>query len=313
MHIRRCLAGLALLAVPAFPQGGTMGMAGNDIHGSMRFPGPRYRGTPVLGAPYTAQRVTEQVMVGSDGTRFTNSSTQETIYRDSQGRTRTERPLAMGNQNLESPLLVEISDPVASVDYVLDTQHKVAHRTQRATVPPGKFAAAGGQLIPAGTGGGGAISLSANTVAAGPGQVPPPPASGTFRVGGGVGLSAASAPAAAASGAAPPRPEIRSEELGNQMIEGVMARGIRRVETWPTGSQGNDRPFQSVSETRNSPDLREMVLFKSSDPRRGENTTKLIHIDTSEPPISLFQPPADYTVVDESGPFEIQWTGTRKP
>lgn len=310
MQIRRCLAGLALLSLPALAQvatEATMASNGNEIHGSMRFPAPRYRGTPVLGAPYSAQRVTEQVMVGSDGTRFTTSTRQETVWRDSQGRTRTERSLGPGAQNFESPVLVEISDPVADADYILDTQHKVAHRMQRLALPK--------QL--GGAGGGGAIGLSTNTVAAGPGPIPPPPASGTFRVGGTFSAVIASSPvpasAAAASGAAPPRPEIRTEDLGSQMIEGVMARGTRRVETWPVGSQGNDRPFQSVSETWSSPDLKEMVQFKSSDPRRGENTTKLVHIDTSEPSISLFQPPADYTVVDESGPFEIQWTGTRKP
>lgn len=302
MQIRRCLAGLALFALPAFTQAVTVQMVGGDIHGSMRFPVPRYRGTPVLGAPYTAQRVTESVMIGSDGTRFTTSQQQETLYRDSQGRTRTERSMAPGGSNVDSPLLVEMSDPVADVDYVLDTQHKIAHRTQRAGMPPRP----GG-----GVAGGGAIG--ANTVAAGPGPVSSPSTGGTFRVGGTVGVLATPAPAAAASGAAPSRPEIRSEELGNQMIEGVMARGTRRVETWPTGSQGNDRPFESVRETWNSPDLREMVLSKSSDPRRGENTVKLIHIDTSEQPISLFQPPADYSVVDESAPFEIQWTATRQP
>ncbi len=305
MQIRRWLAGLALLSLPALAQVATessVASNGNEIHGNMRFPVPRYSGTPVLGAPYSAQRVTEQVMVGSDGTRFTTSQQQETIYRDSQGRTRTERSLGPGAQNFDSPLLVEISDPVADVDYVLDAQHKIAHRVQRASYP-------------ARPGGGGAIGAS--TVAAGPGPVHPPPASGTFTVGGAVSAVIASSPppasAVSASGAASPRPEIRVEELGNQMIEGVMARGTRRVETWPTGSQGNDRPFQSVSENWQSPDLKEVVLSQHSDPRRGEYTTKLIHIDTSEPPISLFQPPSDYTVVDESGPFEIQWTGTRKP
>jgi hypothetical protein len=303
MQIRRCLAGLALLALPAFTQGGSVEMVGGEIHGNMRFPVPRYRGSPILGAPYNAQRISESVMTGSDGTRFTTSQQQETIYRDSQGRTRTERFMAPGGSNVDSSLLVEISDPVAGVDYVLDTQHKIAHRTQRAGMPP----------RPGGGGAGGGGTISANTVAAGSGPVSPPSTGGTFRVGGAVGASATPAPAAATSGAAPARPEIRSEELGNQMIEGVMARGTRRVETWPTGSQGNDRPFESVRETWDSPDLREMVLFKSSDPRRGENTIKLVHIDTSEPPISLFQAPADYTVVDESAPFEIQWTGKRKP
>ena len=91
-----------------------------------------------------------------------------------------------------------------------------------------------------------------------------------------------------------------------------MAGGHRFTQTWPTDSQGNDRPFQTTSETWFSPDLKLTVLSKNSDPRSGENTMKLIHIDRSEPPADLFQPPPDYKIVDETGPFEIQWTGTPK-
>ena len=314
MWICRYLAGFALFNLAAFGQvvASSVAVAAgpSEIHGSTRFPVPRYRGSPILGAPYSAKRVSEQVMVGSDGTRFTNSYDQETIYRDSQGRTRTERQTAMSRQNFESPLIVEISDPVAGFDYILDTQHKVAHRVQHATIPPGKFAAGNGQLIPAGP------AAVAAAPAAG--------ASGSFAVGGGVGTAASAqvrapaqtaggaAPAAAVTpaGQAPPRPQIQHEDLGEQMIEGVMARGTRTTESYPTGAVGNDRPFTSVRENWYSRELGEGVLFKSSDPRRGENTIKLIHIDRSEPPISIFQPPADYNLVDETAPFEIQWTGT---
>jgi hypothetical protein len=78
--------------------------------------------------------------------------------------------------------------------------------------------------------------------------------------------------------------------------------------TWAVGSQGNDRPFQVVNETWFSPDLKEMVLSKSIDPRSGENTTKLNNISRNEPSANLFIPPADYRVVDETGPFQIHWT-----
>jgi len=92
------------------------------------------------------------------------------------------------------------------------------------------------------------------------------------------------------------------------VIEGVAAEGHRTVQTWPTGAMGNDRPFQVVSEYWYSPEIKEAVLNKSSDPRSGENTTKLINISRNEPDPSLFMPPADYAVVDETGPFQIQWT-----
>jgi hypothetical protein len=48
------------------------------------------------------------------------------------------------------------------------------------------------------------------------------------------------------------------------------------------------------------------------DPRSGEHTTKLINIKRAEPPADLFKPPAEYKVVDETGPFQIHWTEQRK-
>ena len=78
------------------------------------------------------------------------------------------------------------------------------------------------------------------------------------------------------------------------------------------GSQGNDRPFQTVSESWFSQDLRMPVLLLNSDPRNGESTMKLISISVSEPPSTLFTPPSDFTIVDETGPFEIRWTTSRQ-
>src|SRR5579871_3447196 len=45
---------------------------------------------------------------------------------------RTERPMMMGPNVHNAPLLVEISDPVANVGYTLDPQSKVAHRVTSA-------------------------------------------------------------------------------------------------------------------------------------------------------------------------------------
>ena len=108
------------------------------------------------------------------------------------------------------------------------------------------------------------------------------------------------------------RPEIKQEDLGTQMIEGVMAQGHRTVQTWAAGTQGNDRPFQTSSETWMAPDLQLVVLHRNSDPRSGESTMKLLNISRTEPAASLFMPPPDYTAVDETGPFEIRWTGSAR-
>jgi hypothetical protein len=117
---------------------------------------------------------------------------------------------------------------------------------------------------------------------------------------------------AAGAEAAGSRPEMQQEDLGTHVIEGVAAQGHRNTMTWAAGTQGNDRPFQVVNEAWFSPDLKEMVLSKTIDPRSGENTTKLINISRNEPSADLFIPPADYQLVDETGPFQIHWTSPRQ-
>jgi hypothetical protein len=283
----------------------------------MRLSARRFAGTPVTGAPYSAQRVTEHVQTSADGTRFTTTTQQETVYRDSQGRTRTERPLIMGPNAPDAPLLVEISDPVANMGYTLDTQNKVAHRVAYSAAPL-RQSGVGGVGVAGGGGGGSLEGIIGAGVPPGPGiaptaaqTVPPPP-------GGGAPSAVLTSPVPGMTAAASqarsgrPNPEVTRETLGNQLIEGTMAEGQRFVQTWPAGSQGNDRPFQTTSESWFSQELKLMVLNKNLDPRSGENTMKLVNINRAEPPSTLFQPPVDYTIVDETGPFEIQWTGARR-
>lgn len=241
------------------------------IHQSPR----RFVGSAITGRPYSAQRETEHVQIAADGTRFTTNNQQETIYRDSQGRTRTERPIMRSPANGpkptgDVPLLIEISDPVANVGYTLDTQNKVCHRYAFEALPR------------ASGGGGGGVGVFGGLMTAGPTQC--------------------------ANGNVPASPQMKCEDLGTQMIEGFLAKGERQVRTWPAGSQGSDRSFQTTSENWVSEDLRVTVLSRNVDPRNGENTMKLINIRLGEPPPNLFAPPADYTVVDETGPFEIHWT-----
>jgi len=266
--------------------------------GTMHLSPRRFFGAAVTDAPYSAQRIIEQVQVGSDGTRFTTNSQQETVYRDSAGRTRIERPMMMGPRgaSIESPLLVEITDPVAGVGYTLDTQNKIAHK-YALQVPPrlAKLRESSG-----GSGGGAATNAVLSGVfsaelQAPPPQAPPPPLGARI-----------------AGDHNQPQPAVAREDLGTQSIEGVLAKGSRIVTTWPTGSQGNDRPFQIISETWYSEDLKLQVLSKNVDPRSGENTTRIVNINRSEPMPSLFVPPPDYTISEETGPFSIEWTGSAK-
>jgi hypothetical protein len=87
-----------------------------------------------------------------------------------------------------------------------------------------------------------------------------------------------------------------------------MVEGTRTTRIIPEGLEGNDRPFSIVSEMWTSPELQIVVLSKNSDPRNGERTTRLSNIDLSNPILSLFQPPADYKVVDETDRITLTFT-----
>ena len=109
------------------------------------------------------------------------------------------------------------------------------------------------------------------------------------------------APVATSRTAAAKKPvaEYTSENLGTKNIEGVIAEGTRFTGTIPIGAQGNDRPMVTVNETWDSRELKLQVLSTYSDPRSGEEITKLVNISRAEPDASLFVPPAGYSVVEE--------------
>ena len=94
------------------------------------------------------------------------------------------------------------------------------------------------------------------------------------------------------------RQNIKTESLGRQTIEGVPADGTRTTMTIAAGQWGNEQPIQIVTERWYSPDLQTVVLSKRTDPRMGETVSKVTNISRSEPPNSLFEPPADYKVAE---------------
>jgi hypothetical protein len=68
--------------------------------------------------------------------------------------------------------------------------------------------------------------------------------------------------------------------------------------TYPIGSIGNDMPITTTAETWMSPELKMVVLSKTSDPRAGDSTMRLTNISLAEPDASLFQVPPDYEIVE---------------
>jgi hypothetical protein len=85
----------------------------------------------VTGAPYSAEQTGETVKTLAGGTHVGEPSPTVRFYRDSAGRTRTERWLRSGSPDAQ--LAIEITNPVARFRYTLDTAAKIAH--QQAIAP----------------------------------------------------------------------------------------------------------------------------------------------------------------------------------
>ncbi|HXU35957.1 MAG TPA: hypothetical protein VN937_06305 [Blastocatellia bacterium] len=94
-------------------------------------------------------------------------------------------------------------------------------------------------------------------------------------------------------------PQRKVESLGSQTFEGLQAEVTRFTITIPAGSEGNDQPFDIVSERWFSPELQIAVMGKRNDPRSGEVVYRLTNINRSEPSHALFEAPADFTVTEE--------------
>jgi hypothetical protein len=110
------LATLALLA-----QGPPM--RGGWHEGPMGFGGPGM-GAPVTGAPYSATEVVQSQQTLANGSQISSQETS-TVYRDSQGRTRTERTMpASPDGTRPARNEVTIFDPVAGTISHLDSAKK---------------------------------------------------------------------------------------------------------------------------------------------------------------------------------------------
>ena len=236
------------------------------------------------GRPYSAEAVTEFTQVLSDGNRI-ERQTVARVYRDGQGRTRREQ---VTNNVVRS---ISISDPVAQVGYTLEPEKKIARRT-------GVSMAMTEQSTLTLRGSAGYATLSGSMTIDGVGV-----AGGGARGGGGGGRGAAPAAPLTAS-AELRRNESASEkkdDLGQQTIEGVVARGSRTTTTIPAGSIGNLNDIKVISEQWFSDDLQVLVMTKHSDPRSGETIYRLRNVVRAEPDASLFKVPDDYTIQQGGG------------
>jgi hypothetical protein len=88
-------------------------------------------GRVVRNAPYSADVVTEITQTLADGNRIHQVGTSK-IYRDGEGRTRTEQSLSGLSAiapNSKLPGVVFLQDPAAGTSYALDTTRKTATRS----------------------------------------------------------------------------------------------------------------------------------------------------------------------------------------
>ena len=92
-------------------------------------------------------------------------------------------------------------------------------------------------------------------------------------------------------------PEMKTEDLGEDMIEGLKAHGSRTTTTIPAGAIGNDKPLVSTQELWMAMDFPGLMLRMVADnPRFGKNTREVTNLKLGEPDPAQFEPPQGYTV-----------------
>jgi hypothetical protein len=287
-------------AAPIMPLGGKIDVlwAGGSVIGEV-----------VENKPYSAESLTESTQLLADGNRITTTN-RSRVYRDSAGRTRREQQLdAVGVwKSTDTVSMITIDDPVKHMSYFVDPRTETVRvlmpmRMQtKLRAAAGEPDAAGGVAeariepapVPAGTnvvvhgyrGGDRTVTIASDADSA------------RFEIG--------VPPAAVAFGAAASikgvTGEVSTENLGDQVLEGVLARGTRVTNTIPAGAIGNERSIEIVHEEWYSPDIEAVVLRRDFDPRFGETIYRLISIDRSEPPAELFEIPQDYEMLTEAMP-----------
>jgi hypothetical protein len=269
------MAAGAMAQPPDSPHGRGPGGPGPRVVGAM----PGMPGRAVKNAPFSAEIVTESTQTLADGSHIKRTNTVK-VYRDSEGRTRREQSLGnlsglTAGSNGRSQVAF-ISDPVAGASYALDLTNRTATKS---TMHPGGR----------GPGGPGQRGPGAPPNGATPRVRPAPPADGQ-------GGQQAQGPQMGRfqGGRGHDRQNVRTESLGKQNIEGVLAEGTRTTMTIPAGEIGNEQPLQVVDETWYSSELQTVVLRKHSDPRQGETTTRYMNVSRSEPSRIMFEPPADF-------------------
>lgn len=214
----------------------------------------------ITGAPFCAEVVTTRTQTLADGNRLQNKRSDH-VCRDSKGRTRRETSPtvtpATEPSAVQAVRSIVIFDPSANlVINLCPVQHKAIERPTRISMRP---------AIPR------TLTPSGRPTRQ---QVPKNDTHVTTRAG----------------------DDVVEENLGEDSVHGVVAKGTKITRTIPAGHMGNDISFMIVTERWYSEDLKTVMRLKQTDPRVGETSSEVTNIVPGEPDASLFQIPADYKV-----------------
>jgi hypothetical protein len=237
-------------------------------------------GQVVKGKPYSADTSTDTVQTLPDGNRIVHRTVSK-IYRDGEGRTRREQ--TFGNVDPEHPspheLKVFIDDPANGTAFVLDPGSKSADKMLRThKFLDDRGGADDGKRVMFKT-----LDDGEPGEPGGPGRMMI-----KFRD------DRSGNPDTLATVMPDEKREVVKEDLGTRNIEGVDCTGTRQTITIPAGAVGNEKPILIVTETWFAPAIAAVVESISDDPRFGKTTYRLTNVQLSEPPRSLFDPPADF-------------------
>jgi hypothetical protein len=267
-------------------------------------------GPIVEGKPYSARTITESTQTLADGNRIVQRN-ETAFYRDSDGRTRREQTIGgVGPWQTGEPVtMINIHDPVADKSYMLDPNARIAHE-----IKPFRMAIAHTEQLEAGDANLALTSVETRRVFTA-GVPAPAPVSGVTRgVVTVVRNSGANedvrvyAPGAGAVVQRDIHTELGAyepaEDLGDQVLEGLLVHGTRMTDTIPAGLMGNERPIAIVTERWYSHDIDAMVLQRFSDPRFGETVSRLVNVVRGDPSPDLFQVPPGYELAADE-PAEV--------
>jgi hypothetical protein len=227
----------------------------------------------VKGLPFSADVIEETDQFLADGNHI-HRENHGKIFRDSEGRSRTENEIGSGIVGSKPFVHILINDPVQNTFILLNPE------TKDATVHHlGQKSVAASNLK----------SVPANSPPAQARTATDPQSQALLQ--NLRDLRSTQEPSA--------KRQHSREDLGTMEIEGFTVKGTRLTTTVPAGAMGNDNPMTTTNERWFSEDLKMDLLIKSVSPESGQHVRRLVNIRSGDPDPLLFQVPTDYTVKEQ--------------